>query len=281
MQVQRDNPNYAQPVSGSGSGGNLKTILIMVALAAVVSWGVAQFWVIPSTVSKADFTTNIQSMDTRVKTAQAAAETAAKDIKAIVIPSMSGYLTTQQLKDALKDYTLTKDLTKAVDTTPFALKTDLTGLAAKTDIESLQKQIDALKSGTSGSGGTGATTGAVTVSLDTSTPAQFNGANPVTVKVNINNGTNQYQYVSYFVNMSAVTSPSFAATNVTATMSLMTYDKVLIPASGNTSQILLTPTGKILVPPGTTSCYYLITISPSNQAVWQVGISNITYSTTP
>lgn len=289
MQNRGDKVERVDPYRGGApekSGNNMKTMLIMFVLAAVVAWGIGQFWIMPNTlnsVSKLAFIAKMQQDITDANkdklTLDALTKSQQTQTQAITDDINNRKFATQ---DALKDYVKTKDIPTAIDTSKMALKTDLTGLVSQADydakVKELQDQITALKGGSTVAPGT---TGQVTVSIDSSTSAQFNGATPATVKVNINNGTNQYQYVNYFVTLSSVTTPTFAATNVTAQMSLMSYNVTIIPATGNTYQILLTPEGKMLVPPGVTSCYYLITILPSKAAVWQMSISSISASTTP
>jgi hypothetical protein len=270
---------------GGGNSSTLMTVIISAVVALVLILG-TNYLGVTGTVSQKDFTTNlaavsktIETMDGRVTVAKNTADLAKQTADAIKIPDVSRYVTADALNTALKPYSLTSVMPNI---SGLAAKTELDSLVKKTDydakIKDLQDQITALKSGTGGTGGT--TTGLVSVTLDASTPAQFNGATPATIKVNIKNDTTAYQYVSYFVSLTANT-PIFAVSNVSATMPLMTYDTTIIPATGNTYQILLTPNGKMLVPPGVTACYYLLTIKPSTAAVWQMSISSINYSVTP
>ena len=296
MQIPRDDPNYApQYRPEPKSGGSIKTILLVLLIAVAVSWTMATLWIMPAMVSKADFTTNIQSMQGKIDTLKSqmdangaavatAASTQAKqgnDIQTLK-EGIKDYVTVDQLKG----YALKTDIPKAIDTSSFAAKSDLSGLATKDQIDALQKQIDALKTSGSagGSGGTGGMAGQVVVAIDQSTPTQFNGASPYTVKININNGTNSYQYVSFFTNVSLVTPSTIIISGATMAVGTTNYNPIYVPVLGITTQnqqIIFTPPAKLLVPPGITSSYYLVTINPSQAAVWSVGISNIVSSSTP
>jgi hypothetical protein len=278
---------------GSGGGPSLITVCIIALVAALVVFvGMGAIGGGGTYVVKKDFTTNLASiaesisaLDNKVNTADSTARLA-KDTAEMMSGKLDDlqkadkdFVTSKTLDDKLKGYLTTGSLPSLSD---YAKKTDITGFVSQeaydAKIKELQDQIALLKTAP---GGTTITTGQVTVALDPVSSAQFNGAYPATIKLNVNNDTGKYQYVNFFASLTSVTTPSFAVSDVTATMTMMDYVATIVPATGNTFQILLTPEGKILVPPGITSCYFLITIEPLKAAVWEFSISNVTASVNP
>lgn len=282
--------------SGGGGGGNssiFTTAIISLIVAVLVFMGMGAIGGGGMYVVKKDFTTNLASvadtiaaLDNKVKTADSTAKLA-KDTAELVASDVDDlqkadkdFVTNAVLTDKLKSYATAGSFPSLTD---YAKKADIDGFVSQevydAKVKELQDQINLLK--TSPTGGTTAPTGLVTVALDPLSSAQFNGAYPATIKLNITNSTNKYQYVNFFASLTSVTTPSFAVSDVTATMTMMHYVATIVPATGNTFQILLTPEGKILVPPGITSCYFLITIEPVKAAVWEFSISNVTSSDNP
>jgi hypothetical protein len=283
--------NFGGGGGGGGGGSNIVTTGIIALIVSVVVFMGMGFLGGGSFVLRKDFTANMVQMADTIKVVDGKVDTAnstaklAKDTADKYEGEISKLQKADTLfitSDKLKDYATTSALNDAISKIKVP---DISGLETKTDtdakIKKLQDQIDELKKGNTGT--VGAVTGQVAVSIDTTTPAQFNGATPQTIKVNINNQTNSYQYVSYFVNLNLSTPTTLSFDNTTMSMPLMTYNSITIPLPPNpTSQILFTPTGKILVPPGITSAYYLITVKPIAQPlVWTVSISNITATVTP
>jgi len=202
------------------------------------------------------------------------------------------------------------DTTK-IDTELASLKTELSKL--KTDIDGIKDDIEDISSDTNSSKSElasltnritkleqppatttpPATTPSVPVSvtIGSAYSPMFNAYDPYTFMVNIQNNTTTYQYISFFVNVNAVSPTTRLIDNTTKLISpapSITFEPTFVPAlstattppSGTVSQILFLPQGRLLVPPGLTSMYLILTIKPSDQSVWSVGVSNVTNSPT-